>query len=85
VTISLKKQIVARIWEFLGSPSLEELKGRTLYDLIGEKEEELQRLQTRCARLRWRKRLLKFPGIRDPERMLDSSPVHSQIVRIGAR
>jgi hypothetical protein len=44
-----EKQIVARIWEFLGSPSFEELKGRTLYDLISEKEEELQRLQTRCA------------------------------------
>ena len=44
-----EKQIVARIWEFLGSPSFEELKGRTLYDLIREKEEELQRLQTRCA------------------------------------
>jgi PAS domain-containing protein len=39
---------VARIWEFLGT-SFEELKGRTLYDLISEKEEELQRLQTRCA------------------------------------
>ena len=57
-----EKQIVARIWKFLGSPSFEELKGRTLYDLIGEKEEELQRcdrrpagrssnLQTRCALL----------------------------------
>ena len=44
-----EKQIVTRIWEFLGSPSFEELKGRTLYDLIREKEEELQRLQTRCG------------------------------------
>ena len=42
---------MARIWEFLGSPSFEELKGRTLYDLVSEKEEELQRLQTRCALL----------------------------------
>ena len=33
-----EKQIVTRIWEFLGSPSFEELKGRTLYDLINEKE-----------------------------------------------
>jgi hypothetical protein len=46
-----EKQIVARIWEFLGSPSFEELKGRTLYDIIRKKEEELQRLQTRCALL----------------------------------
>jgi hypothetical protein len=46
-----EKQIVTRIWEFLGSPSFEELKGRTLYDLINEKEKELQRLQTHCALL----------------------------------
>ena len=32
-----EKQIVTKIWEFLGSPSFEELKGRTLYDLISEK------------------------------------------------
>jgi hypothetical protein len=44
-----EKEIVARIWKFLGSPSFEELKGRTLYDLISEKEGELLRLQTRCA------------------------------------
>jgi hypothetical protein len=46
-----EKQIVARIWKFLGSPSFEELKGRIFYDLISEKEEELQHLQTRCALL----------------------------------
>ena len=42
---------MARIWEFLGSPSFEELERRTLYDLIGEKEEELQR-RFICSKVR---------------------------------
>lgn len=29
-----EKAIVTRIWELLGNPSYEELKGRSIYDLI---------------------------------------------------
>lgn len=33
-----EKQIVSNIWTLLGNPSYESLKGRTIYDLIAEKD-----------------------------------------------
>lgn len=35
-----KREIVGRIWKQLGSPTYEELKGRSIYDLIDEIKDE---------------------------------------------
>jgi hypothetical protein len=42
-------EIVARIWTQLGSPSYEQLAGRSIYDLIAEKDATVARLRARAA------------------------------------
>ena len=43
--LSEEKAIVDRIWAILGNPTYEQLAGRSIYDLIKAKDEEIQRLR----------------------------------------
>lgn len=49
--LAAERAIVSRIWTQLGSPTYEQLKGRSIYDLIDELKAELAAEREKCDKL----------------------------------
>jgi len=52
ISLTAERAIVSRIWVQLGSPTYEQLKGRSIYDLIDEMKAELAAERARLSELK---------------------------------